>query len=418
MLKRNLIIRASAYTRSGYGAHARDIIKALWESQKFNIRLIPTGWGNSSITDVIDTSMMDILSFCVNNQEISFEDSIFVHLGIPTEFERLGKYNVGITAGIECETLTEEWVKACNAIDLIIVPSTFVESVFLTSGVKTPVVVCPEGVDTEVFNITSEVDNSVTESKFLNRNTGEKIDFKTDFNFLLVGQWLPYDIGADRKQIALSIKTFIDTFKYVDNVGLIIKTFTYNTDTPDAYFTLQRFRDIIATYEDKKGIPPVYFIHGDLTDEQMSSLYRHPTVKGFFTMTSGEGWGRSIAEAISCGLPIIAPKWSSYMDFVGDKSSVLLPVTIQNVPQQVIYAYKGMFPQNARWAMVSEDKASEGLKRFKHNYDNYKEEALKYVPQFQEQFNLTRSYSVLVDKLLDISPGAVERTNNLKLVKI
>jgi len=418
MFKRNLIIRASAYTRSGYGAHARDIIKALWESNLFNIRLIPTGWGSTSMTDVMDITMMDILSLCVRNEEVVLEDSIFVHLGIPTEFQKLGKYNVGITAGIECDSRSPEWVKGCNTMDLVVVPSTFMKSVFVRSGVTTNVVVCPEGVDISIFNIDAPTDNSVTESKFLHRTTGMPLEVSTNFNFLVVGQWLPYDIYQDRKQIAFSIKTFIDTFRYVDDVGLIIKVFTYNTDTPDAYFTLQRLKDLLNGYEDKDGIPPIYFIHGDLTDTQMSSLYRHPTVKGFFTMTSGEGWGRSLAEAAACGLPIIAPKWSSYLDFVGEKSSVLLPITIQGVPPAVIHSYKGMFPNDARWAMVSEDKASEGLKKFKHNYDSYKEEALKYVPIFQEKFNITTAYKVLIDALLHISPGAVEKVSNLKMVKM
>ena len=420
MLKRNLIIRASAYTRSGYGAHARDIIRALWESNLFNIRLLPTGWGNTSLTDVIDLKMMDILHFCSSNTALGFEDSIFVHLGIPTEFQKLGKYNVGITAGIECETLPAKWVEGCNAMDLVIVPSKFTHNVFITSGVTSKVVVCPEGVDTEVFSVEAPIDNSVIDSGFFTRNpisTTPK-EINTDFNFLLVGQWLPYDMGADRKQIALSIKTFIDTFRYVDNVGLIVKTFTTNTDTPDAYITLQRLEDILRTYDDKEGIPPIYLIHGDLTDVQLSSLYRHPTVKGFFTLTSGEGWGRSLAEAVSCGLPVIAPNWSSYLDFVGDKSSILLPVIMQSVPSIIIQSYRGMFPNNARWAMVSEDKAGEGLKKLKHNYDKYKNEALKYAPVFQEKFNLTAAYKPLIDVLVNISPGAVEKISNLRMVKM
>lgn len=410
MLKRNLIIVAPAYTRSGYGSHARDIIKALWDTNNFNIRLVPTGWAQTSATDLLDDQMTDILAFCSKNVNTSPENAIHIHVGIPTEFEKRARYNVGITAGIECESLTTEWVEGCNKMDLVVVPSNYMKRTFMVSGVRSKVIVCAEGVDTSIYNTNEE------HSDILDGDFGQQ-KITTSFNLLCTGQWLPYDILMDRKQIGYTIKSFIDTFKYEKDVGLILKTFTHNTDTPDAFVTNSRIKDLLKTYEDKEGIPPIYVVHGDLSEEQMSSLYKDERVKGFFTLTSGEGWGRSLAEAAACGLPVIAPKYSSYLDFLNDDTSLLLPVTLQPVPPIVIYSYRGMFPNNARWAIVPADKATEGLKKFKHNYDVYKEKAMTYAPVFAERFSREAAYKVLIDELITLSPGAVEQVPGLKLVK-
>jgi len=401
MLKRNVFLRASLYSRSGYGEHSRDILKALWDAGSFNINIHPTRWGESSLTSNLDTQMLDILRFCSQNK-VEQKDSIFIHVGLPSEFEKLGKYNVGISAGLESETMPEEWVKKCNTMDLVVVPSTFGMQLFKRSGVSVPILVCPEGVKTDIYNDKAP--------------PFEIPDITTNFNFLTMGQWLPYDIYKDRKQIGFLIKQFIDTFRYTKDVGLIIKTYSMNTETPDSYFTLKRFKDLIKNNGDE-GVPPVYFVHGDLSDEQLAGMYTHPTVKAFITLTSGEGWGRSLAEAAACGVPVIAPDWSSYKDFINKKYSTLLPVKMEKIAAEVIQSYKGIFPTGSRWAMVTPGDVSNELKKCHMNYDAYKARAEEYVPIFKEKFGFKNSYDLLIQKIIEITPGAVEATPGLRIVK-
>jgi glycosyltransferase involved in cell wall biosynthesis len=400
MLKHNLVIRAPLYSRSGYGGHARDLLKALWDSNQFNLFAIPTQWGATSLTSNLSPEMLDILSFCIRNS-IEVKDSIFMHIGIPNEFEKLGKYNIGVTAGLETETISEEWVKGCNLMDLVVVPSTFMERVFRSSGVRGDILVCPEGVNTDIFNKAAP--------------PLELPQVATPFNFLSVGQWIHYDIHQDRKQIGYLIKQFVEIFRYTTDVGLIIKTFTFNTATPDSYFTLRRFKDTIG--DDLEGVPPIYFLHGDMTDNELAGLYTNPLVKGFVTLTSGEGWGRSLAEAAACGVPIIAPDWSSYLDFLNPEVATLLPVKLVEIPYTVVAGYRGMFPRGARWAQVHPDTVSKALKKFYHDHSDCKQKALDYVPLFTERFSFKNSYMSLVQKLILISPGAINKPSNLRIIK-
>lgn len=401
MLKRNLFLRASVYSRSGYGEHSRDILKALWDSGLFNIGIHPTRWGESSLTANIDEQMLEIIKFCMQNT-IERNNAIFMHVGLPSEFEKLGKYNIGVTAGLESESIPKDWVDKCNEMDLVIVPSTFGEQLFRRSGVSSDILVCPEGVNIDIFNNKKE--------------PFEIPDITTNFNFLTLGQWLPYELYKDRKQIAFLIKQFIEAFRYTKDVGLIIKTYTLNTETPDAYFTLKRFEDLLKMCG-LDGAPPIYFIHGDLTDDELSGLYNHPTVKGFVTLTSGEGWGRSLAEAVSCGVPVIAPDWSSYKDFILNEFSILMPIKMAKIPIDVIQSYRGIFPDDARWAAVSPDTVITTLKKFHMNYELYKKKADDYIPIFQEKFSFKSAYAKLTQKLIDITPAAVEKTPGLKVVK-
>lgn len=401
MLKRNLFLRAPVYSRSGYGEHSRDILKVLWDSGLFNIGIHPTRWGESSLTANIDPAMLEVIKFGTQNK-IKQDNAIFIHVGLPSEFEKLGKYNVGITAGLECESISQEWVDKCNEMDLVIIPSTFGEQLFRLSGVSSDILVCPEGVNIDIFN-----------SKAL---PFEIPDIKTRFNFLTMGQWLPYDIYKDRKQIAFLIKQFVETFRYVKDVGLIIKTYTMNTDTPDAYFTFKRLEELLKL-SNPEGAPPIYFIHGDLTEEQLAGVYTHPTVKGFITLTSGEGYGRSLAEAAACGVPVIAPDWSSYKDFLPNDVSMLMPIKMVNISLDVIQAYRGIFPKASRWSIVAPEVVTNSLKKFHMEHKAYKKKAEEYVPVFQEKFSFKSAYAKLVQKLVDLTPGAVERSVNLKIIK-
>ena len=53
----------------------------------------------------------------------------------------------------------------------------------------------------------------------------DKLDIKEDFAFLFVGHWLKGDIGQDRKDVGMLIRTFVDTFKDEENKpALILKT--------------------------------------------------------------------------------------------------------------------------------------------------------------------------------------------------
>ena len=380
-MKANIIFRAPVYSQSGYGAHSRDIIMSLWNSQKFNISLLPTGWGSTSVSlSSLSLKEKEALNFMANNklhQDISF---IFVHVGIPSEFQKIGHYNVGITAGLEADKIPKDWVDSCNNIDLIIVPSNFVKTVFINSGVTTSIEVIEEGVNTDIFN-EKEID---IPNAFL-----QEVD--TPFNLLSTGQWLHGGIKEDRKGIGLLIDTFLKTFEHNKNIGLILKTFTSNNSSVDFELTKERLNDLKGSNK----YPKIYIMHGNLTDLEMSYLYKHPKVKGYMSLTSGEGWGRGVAESIACDLPVAVTSWGGQMHYLNSNYNYLINYSLGPVSKSALMSR--LFSPDMIWAYPDVKDAKKKMSDLMENPHTNKKKAAEYGEIFRKLYNKETIYNKLLN---------------------
>ena len=208
-------------TISGYGSHARDLVTSLIQMDKFEIKIVSINWGDTPM-DALDRNNQEHIEILnrITTEPISIKPDIWMQCTIPTEFKPIGKYNIGITAGIETNICSPEWIDGCNTMDLIIVPSVHAKTVFEETSyekrdrntgeitdlikLKKPIQVLHEGVRTDIFDKNKKMDNDVITSL-------DKIN--ADFAFLFVGHWLKGDFGEDRKDISGLIHTFLNTFK-------------------------------------------------------------------------------------------------------------------------------------------------------------------------------------------------------------
>ena len=74
-----------------------------------------------------------MLDCFLTTPDLPKQPDIYVDIRIPNEFQQPGKFNIGITAGIETNVVSSEWVNGCNKMDLVIVPSEHSKQGFLTS---------------------------------------------------------------------------------------------------------------------------------------------------------------------------------------------------------------------------------------------------------------------------------------------
>jgi glycosyltransferase involved in cell wall biosynthesis len=159
-------------------------------------------------------------------------------------------------------------------------------------------------------------------------------------------------------------------------------------------------------------LPPVYLLHGDLTDEEMNQMYNHPKVKAHLSFTHGEGFGRPLLEASFSGKPVIAPIATGQADFLSKDYTVELPHAMTKVPA-------GAFPKDyhnpeALWATVNYGIAGRMMKDVFENYDKYKLKAKKQMIVNRETFShkaMTDKLESIVGKLL----GGVPQQVQLKL---
>ena len=381
-MKSNLVIQAPVFSLSGYGAHARDIVLGLYNSDKYNIGIIPTGWGSTSLSNRFSVSFTDVITRLISNQISQQAEYAVVHIGLPIEFkQRLPRKTICVTAGIESDRLPAGWKEACNSyFDALIVPSTFVRNVFVQSGVTIPIHIVGKGVDTTIFN---ELPASEGSPSIL----GEAIT--TEFNFLSCGQWIPTS-QDDRKGITNLLIWFCEAFAGDKNVGLILKSMSSNISSVDEFITRQRIDDI----KGGRTYPKVYLVHGEQTDAEIASLFKHPLIKAFVSCTHGEGWGRSLLEAAASDLPILAPGWSGHMDFLDPSLIALFDHKIADVSPTNYSAH--LFEQGMQWAYVDEADVKRKLHRCVDKYSIAKDRAVVLGKVCREKFSKTKTDADLV----------------------
>jgi len=426
-MKPLLLVTGPPATRSGYGAHTRDLIHSLIEMDKFDIKVNSMRWGNCPMNALNEKNPKDrlIIDRFMRDGRLDRQPEIHIQVSVPNEFNPIGKYNIGITAGMESTVPRAEWIDGLNRMNLNIVPSNFVKKTFTDVSydkinettkepvgqlrVEKPIEVLFEGADLNIYKKTNEFSKDLL-------NQMDNIEEK--FVFLFTGHWLQGKLGHDRKDTGMLVKTFLETFKNKKNPpALLMKTSGATFSIIDRNDITKKINDIKLTVNAKK-LPNIYVLHGDLEDDEMNEMYNHPKVKAHVTFTHGEGFGRPLLEACFSEKPIIAPNWSGHKDFLNKENSVLLPGTMIDVDSSSIP--KEMLQQGAKWFAVNYQYASQMMfKVFKENRKftlNAKKMAIVNKSKFSLS-NMKVDFEKILDKYLPNFEAAPQQVN-LKLPKL
>ena len=407
MNKPLLVYQAPIATRSGYGDHSRDILKSLFELDKYDVKIVPTRWGNTPQDQINPQTEFGqkILKSIVT--QLNQKPDIYIQVSVANEFKPMGSYNIGITAGVETTLAPAEFLQGSNQMDLIITPSQFTKEILVkTSYTKTdkatnqevgkiqlnkPVEVLFEGVDTTIFN--GKSNSSILES----------VD--ADFNFLYVGHWLQGDLGHDRKDTGMMIKTFCTVFKGLpknQQPGLILKTSSAGFSVIDRESISAKIKEITKEFGDK--CPPIHLVFGDLSESELNDLYNDDKVKSLVMFTKGEGYGRPLAEFATTGKPIIVSDWSGHKDFLPKENTVYLEGELKEVHQS---AQNKFLLKESKWFYVDYSKAASKIFDVYKNYKKYSKESEGLKFNINKNFTLdkmTTKLGQILDKYVKVEP--------------
>ena len=390
MMKPFLLFRGPVKTRSGYGAHSRDLLQALYESNMFEIKIDSCAWGSTPLTALeTDNPFHQWIEGNIVNVNVPVQPDIYIQVTVPNEFQRIGKFNVGVTAGIETTIAPKEWVDGCNRMDLIITTSTFSRDVLLQTvynenekntgklvkqhRINKPIEVLFEGVDTSIYN---------------NQYNGFELDIKEDFAYLFVGHWLKGELGQDRKDVGMLIKLFVEGFKGKENQpALVLKTSSATFSIKEREIFRKRIEQLVEGVENP---PSIYLLFGDLTDSEMNQLYNHPKIKSMVSITKGEGFGRPLLEFSMTGKPIIASNWSGHKDFLPMDKAIMIGGKLTEVHESVIdnFIIKG-----SKWFTSNYNEAAEVMRLVIEDYEKFSEKS--------EQLRLINSENFTKEKMKD-----------------
>ena len=423
MSKPVCLVTAPVATRSGYGAHSRDIVRALIKLDRYDIKIWSVRWGNTPMNalDKDDSNDKMIIDRLLSEPNLPNQPELHIHIVIPNEFQPFAKYNIGITAGLETTACPPEWIQGINRMDMNIVPATFVKDVlskiqFDIQNDKTnqvegvlknekPIEVLFEGADTNIYKQTNE---------FTQDFIDEMGKIEDEFCFLYVGHWLQGGLGQDRKDTGMMIKVFCETFKNMKKQpALIMKTSSASFSVIDRENMLNKINEIKSQVKGK--CPNIYLVHGDFTDDEMNGLYNHPKVKAHVSFTHGEGFGRPLLEASLSGKPVIASNWSGHTDFLDSRYAVMLDGNMQKVQ-------KGSFPneffiEGAEWFTVNYRKAQQTLRKIYRSYKKYTPNAKRLATQNAKNFSLD-AMTIKLGKILDNYVPEFPKEIKLQLPKL
>ena len=400
---KKVYLKGPLLTQSGYGHHARTILRALKSRPDlYDIYVQPIKWGETSWIwqDTKERQSIDrLLTKTIEYIQSGGKFDVSLQVTIPNEWEKLAPINIGITAGIETTLIDPSWIEKSNSMDKIITISKHSQDGFLNT----------------VYNAT-------------NNNTGENFDFKcntkveyvgypvekyqsedlelkltTNFNFLTVSQL------SARKNVEQLIRCFVEKFKDNEDVGLIIKGNMAKNSLIDRNSTLNGFRNIISKYKDRKC--KIYLLHGFLTNEEMSGLYSHPKVKAVVSTTHGEGYGLPLFEAAYYGLPVLATNWSGHLDFLympkKQKNGKIknkhmfgkINYNLKKVQEQAVW--KGVVTKDSMWAFPEDGSIKMNLQELYNDHGRFLKRAKDLQEWVCEEFDQKKIYNKICELIED-----------------
>ena len=382
-----LLFEAPVLTSSGYGEHARLVYSALKKKGDLDIFVNPLNWGRCTWELPRDELLEDIKKYKLyasqcEREKTNQQYSMQVLVGIPNEFVKKAPVSLCVTAGIETDRISPNWlIKTHQGIDKIIVPSHHAKFGFENTGY-------------EVFNGETQAKTSLTcgcpvdvipypvkspEGKPLD------IDFSTNFNFLQIAMLGP------RKNAHQSIKCFVEQFRDNPDVGLVLKTSQSRSSVIDRESTRIQLERYVKSLGEKKC--KIYFLHGNLTEAEIHSLYTHPKIKAYYTTTHGEGFGLPIFEAAYSGLPVIATDWSGHLDFLSaphkgktKKLFAKIGCDIKQVHENAIWG--DLIVKDSKWAYPIESSIKAQLEKVYKDHGMYKSWAKSLRSHIVENYTL------------------------------
>ena len=379
-MKNTFIISCPIDTYSGYGARSRDLVKSIIELNKYDVQILGQRWGSTPFGFINDHPEWEFLKpYLINS--ITQKPDIWAQITVPNEFNPIGKYNIGFTAGIETTLCSAQWVEGMNRMDLNIVSSEHSKQVFENSRFEKrdnktqqvigvvemvkPIKVLLEGANLNIYK-------PIKEDKITELNLLKDINsIPENFAFLSVGHWMQGNLGEDRKNIGVTVKSFYETFKDKKNPpALILKTSAVNSSYMDRNEIMKKLNSIRNSCKGK--LPNIYILHGNFTNEEMNELYNHPKIKAMVSHTRGEGFGRPLLEFSLVNKPIICSGWSGQLDFLQNDFTLLLQGQLTNIHPSA--QQKDMIMAESQWFQPNPIEIN---RSYKEIFSNYKEWLVK-----------------------------------------
>jgi hypothetical protein len=406
-VKKKILVNGPVLSQSGYGEQSRFALRALKSREdEFEIFINPINWGQTGWVWQDDDfrQWMDekITTTQILLSQQKLRPDMSLQITIPNEWQKMAPINIGYTAGIETNKVSPLWLQKGNEMDNIIVVSEHSKNVFQnTKGM----IVNKNTNEQKPFALATSINSVGYPVRIHEPEPIPNLELSTDFNFLVVSQMGP------RKNLENTVSWFVEEF--IDQeVGLVIKTNIKSNCYFDWEATSEHFEMLLSKYPQRKC--KVYILHGDLTDGQMTWLYKHDKMKALINIAHGEGFGLPMFEATQNALPVITVRWSGQMDFLHhDGKDYFSKVDFTMRPVQKEAVWDTVIDKDSMWAYADQGSYKMKLREMKKNWSEQKQlaEELKTIilDKFEEQKMYAKFVDLVCEKELIVNDDEIEK---------
>ncbi len=211
-----------------------------------------------------------------------------------------GGHQVGLTM-LETDRVPSAFVRACNRVDRVWVPTSFVQTSFVASGVDA------HRLEVVAPGVPVPADPAAVEPYPL--PPAERI-------FLSVFAW------GWRKGWDVLIEAYVRAFARDDQTLLVIRSSPPEPGGPTIDDRIDAFLADLAI--DRCRAPRIAVIDHTVRANHMAALYA--AADAFVLPSRGEGLGLPYLEAMAAGVPVIATAWSGQLDFLDEHNALLVDI--------------------------------------------------------------------------------------------
>jgi glycosyltransferase involved in cell wall biosynthesis len=235
-----------------------------------------------------------------------------LHFQMPHQVRpRPGMRNVNYTM-FEASRIPRDWSTLAYLNDLVVLPTGAAREAWRGSGVEEGRLrVAPLGVDAGFFSTPSLPLRLASPD---GRDVGER-----RVRFLTVAELRP------RKNLVGLLRAWIRATRPGDDAVLIVKASAFQPGLLDQFAAdVQAMqRELGRSLADAAA---VLLLPALLSERQLLALYN--TATHYVSLSHGEGWDMPMVEAALAGLELIAPRHTSYVEYLREDEVVFVPASL------------------------------------------------------------------------------------------
>lgn len=316
---------------TGYGITGYNIVKNLNDIDK-KPSLFPIGginmeqsWDQKSIKD------------CLNHQNRFDTKNPCLKIWHDTDFftRSVGNSKYGALSFFEINRLSEVSKLGYNLLDIIFMPSTWAKNVLEDNGIKKEIIVCPQGVDSSIFDYN------------LNNN---RQDQDNKYIFINIGK---FEI---RKGHDILVDIFNKAFTSEDNVELWM--INHNP-----FLNQQQTEQWHRFYKNSKLADKIK-IFPRLPSQKVVAEVISQSDCGIFP-SRGEGWNNEAIEMMAMNKPIIITDYSAHTEYCNKDNSYL--IKIDNLTSAIDDMW---FDGSGEWAEIGDDQIDQTIEHMRYVVKN------------------------------------------------